>query len=736
MSAVLAAGLVFSLTACSTGTSGTDKNGTQGGNSAAGESSGPDGGTAKGRFMEEEIELPEEIRDNGFVDVVQREDGSLEFAIPFAEKTATKYIYDGAAWTKGEAVPVPEGIRPAKMIIGEDGKDYYGGYDDNYVFHVWTQNESGQSEELYADLFKVPEGKSYGLLPDFVSVLKDGQLLVSDSSEAQVFQPDGKRIMAFSQDFMGLDIRIPALVSGNEYLTISNQKIVRYSLESGQQTGSFDLPDKKEDSFREMPLFVGKDGSLYAATSGGLYRTERDGTIWEQIIDGNLNSMGRQDLYMRSFYEGNDGDYYGVFSNSESRMILLHFYYDETVDTVPPETLTVYSLRDNPTVRQAAAVLQKNNPQIRVDFRVAVENSEEEVTEDVIRALNTELLNHKGADVLILDGLPADSYKKKGILADLTPVLADIKGELLSNVVNSSTDQDGKLYAIPARIRVPVIFGDPKAQEALMSIDAMGEYEGTPPLLTPDIYENVLRLTGYLNYTTLFSDDGTIDSETLARWLTSVKSAGEKSQVKVEFSQSEMETLNVNNYVLPDGFGRQGDYNVATDRCAAGVELMDSIDSMMLTYTAVEMKQTKLASAGRLYLPSVTVGINSSSENKEAAEEFIRTLLGSEVQNESLNDGFAVRTGSLDTWIDMEKDISVGLSSGEGIMLSGVWPDEQKRTEIIDFVRIAEIPVVIDQQVLQMVIDGSKDYLEGKETVDQAVQAIENKIKLYRSERE
>ena len=622
------------------------------------------------------------------------------------------------------------------MITSEDGKDYYGGFDDDYVFHVWTQNESGQSEELYADLFKVPEGKSYGLIPDFVSVLKDGQLLVSDSSEAQVFQPDGKRIMAFSQDFMGLDIRIPALVSGNEYLTISNQKIVRYSLESGQQTGSFDLPDKKEDSFREMPLFVGKDGSLYAATSGGLYRTERDGTIWEQIIDGNLNSMGRQDLYMRSFYEGNDGDYYGVFSNSESRMILLHFYYDETVDTVPPETLTVYSLRDNPTVRQAAAVLQKNNPQIRVDFRVAVENSEEEVTEDVIRALNTELLNHKGADVLILDGLPADSYKKKGILADLTPVLADIKGELLPNVVNGSTDQDGKIYAIPARIRVPVIFGDPKAQEALMSIDAMGEYEGTPPLLTPDIYENVLRLTGYLNYTTLFSDDGTIDSETLARWLTSVKSAGEKSQVKVEFSQSEMETLNVNNYVLPDGFGRQGDYNVATDRCAAGVELMNSIDSMMLTYTAVEMKQTKLASAGRLYLPSVTVGINSSSENKEAAEEFIRTLFGSEVQNESLNDGFAVRTGSLDTWIDMEKDVSVGLSSGDGIMLSGEWPDVQKRTEIIDFVRMAEIPVVIDQQVLQMVIDGSKDYLEGKETVDQAVQAIENKIKLYRSERE
>lgn len=35
---------------------------------------------------------------------------------------------------------------------------------------------------------------------------------------------------------------------------------------------------------------------------------------------------------------------------------------------------------------------------------------------DTIRALNTELLGGNGADLLVLDGLPAESYIKRGFL--------------------------------------------------------------------------------------------------------------------------------------------------------------------------------------------------------------------------------------------------------------------------------------------------------------------------------
>ena len=44
------------------------------------------------------------------------------------------------------------------------------------------------------------------------------------------------------------------------------------------------------------------------------------------------------------------------------------------------------------------------------------------------------------------------------------------------------------------------------------------------------------------------------------RWLTGVKSAGEKGNVQVSYDQADMDRLKVNNTVIPYGFGRQSDF--------------------------------------------------------------------------------------------------------------------------------------------------------------------------------
>ena len=185
------------------------------------------------------------------------------------------------------------------------------------------------------------------------------------------------------------------------------------------------MPGQEADDFYSWGLFT-DEGFLYAAGASGLYRISQDGTVWEQLIDGSLNSMGRQDIYLKRFAKGADGDFYGIYTNYD-KAHLFRYYFDETADAVPAQTLTIYALRDHATVRQAAAIFQKENPGIRVDYRIAVEDPREAVSEDVIRALNTELLNGGGADILILDGLPAEIYKKKGILADLSGTLSDMR---------------------------------------------------------------------------------------------------------------------------------------------------------------------------------------------------------------------------------------------------------------------------------------------------------------------
>lgn len=740
-----AAAAAFCLTAgalagckANSGTSESGKNQTQKeGTSETGQEAG---GSAKGRFMETEISLPDEVKEMSFLSCFQDENKNYQFYFQDEAKGWHSYRYDGTKWSQNaNTLNLPDDFLLRWVFKGHDKKTYAGGFDADYIFHLYSLSEAGQASEVFSDLFKAPEGKDYGLMPDYVGILENGNLLLSTVSQAEVYTPDGQRKASLPQAFIGMDQRMSAYTGPDSYLTMAEKGgLVRYNTETGEEEGSYDLPDKQRDSQGNMTVLEGDDGGIYVAAPSGLYHTVKDGTIWEQIIDGTLNSMNRQDLYIRNFFEGSSGDYYGVYTKTGGdQAIFLHYDYDETMSTVPPETVSVYALRDNRTVRQAAAVLQKNNPRIRVDFRIAVTDEQQEVTEDVIRALNTELLNGKGADVLILDGLPMESYREKGVLADMTDLVNDMKPELLPNVAGGFTAPDGHIYYMPARIKLPVIYGEQSAVDAWLSLDKMMAYDGTVPLFSPDIYENLLRQIAYICHEELFKEDGSVKEGALRKYLEAVKAAGEKSTVKTEYTEAETETLHVNNMVLPDGFGRHDAFDLIQDRCAAAVEILDSIDSAMLPVSAMEQRGYAFQSVNDIYMPSALVGINATAANKEGAEEFVKTLFSGEVQDESLYSGFAVRNDSLDKWAAADKDsmVSIGVQ-GDDVSLEAGWPSKGRREEIINILRSVSAPVIVDSSIMQMIVDGSKNYLDGKETVEGAVSAIENKIKLYMAERE
>lgn len=101
-------------------------------------------------------------------------------------------------------------------------------------------------------------------------------------------------------------------------------------------------------------------------------------------------------MYMTGFLEGDNQDYYGLFSSGDAGkgILLFHYEYDPDMAAVPPSSLTVYSLKDNSTVRQAASQFQSEHPEVRVEVRTAVEDGGS-VTEEIIQGLNTELLSGK-----------------------------------------------------------------------------------------------------------------------------------------------------------------------------------------------------------------------------------------------------------------------------------------------------------------------------------------------------
>ena len=72
---------------------------------------------------------------------------------------------------KGEAIAPLGNIRPAKMFMDQNEKLYFGGFDqENYTFHLWTVQEDGTVQELLPEVFKIQEGRSYGVIPDFIGI--------------------------------------------------------------------------------------------------------------------------------------------------------------------------------------------------------------------------------------------------------------------------------------------------------------------------------------------------------------------------------------------------------------------------------------------------------------------------------------------------------------------------------------------------------------------------------------
>lgn len=78
--------------------------------------------------------------------------------------------------------------------------------------------------------------------------------------------------------------------------------------------------------------------------------------------------------------------------------------------------------------------------------------------------------------MLILDGMPIDSYIEKGILADISDVVDEIDTQdgILPNIKEGSK-KDGKIYAMPVRFLIEIVEGDSSAVGSGSSLKKFAE---------------------------------------------------------------------------------------------------------------------------------------------------------------------------------------------------------------------------------------------------------------------
>ena len=340
---------------------------------------------------------------------------------------------------------------------------------------------------------------------------------------------------------------------------------------------------------------------------------------------------------------------------------------------------------------------------------------------EIIRALNAKLFAGDGADILLLDGLPADSYVEKGVLYDMGGAVIE-NAELYPNI-REAYSQSGSCYMIPARIGVPVYIGTKNVISHAGSLEELAGFasQAELPYLKKISYGKLIE-DFYPYYADMFIKDGSqIDEDGLMQFLAQIKMIADNVSATEKVDK---EIPDPWNYV---GFGES----------SLSVSVLKGMSYQWAAehFAAARNIDGEVVTIGDRFVPYSLMGINNASANKELAMEFVNEVLSEEIQSvEFLDEGFPVNQKSAEQWLDTDKEYIAAAMNEEGNYFAVSYPNKDEREQLFGYISNLKTPVYQDDILLEMIISESDDYFKGVESVEKTVEKIINNAKLYMEE--
>ncbi|WP_312810236.1 ABC transporter substrate-binding protein [Sedimentibacter sp.] len=695
---------------------------------------------AMGRYVEKYIEeLSSE--DGGMVAYTAvRNDGTIEFYKYYSEERLTK-VYstaDGINFEKKDAAAWYTKILDmgnyhiTKIDYDGEGNIYvliYEGDDIdngiyNKIFKVTHGNEIHEIDMEWRET-DVEDLKVY--ITD-MTVTAEGELMINQSLRGILHYTDeGKYLGQYGSSSDGI------YTVSDDYIynfDARQLKINVYNIETHEMTREIPLDEMTgEIPLGEMILSLklssGKDGSIYITDRSGVYKIVKDGVILEKIIDGELTSLGIPSLHFSAILEGINGEFYIPYSDREQNTSVAKYEFDENMPTLPSMELTVYTLNENNTLRQTAGELQNKYPDFKVNIKVGLEVGTSVTKTDAIKQLNGELLGGKGPDLILLDGLSVESYIQKGVLADLSDIVnAYMKDDkLLSSVINTYAN-DGKYPVIPTKFHMPVIWIDEEYKDYMKNLDTFIEFvqeKNDKPVFGYFEPADLITTFSYTCFPEWINEGKEINRQELTKFLQNIKVLYDN---RGDFTGSDGKAFawafnkTYGCYSLLKGYQSYVIENLAQDKRQGGIPL----------FLPGQVEKS--------FVPVNCIGVNNNSANIDIAKEFVSLMLSEAVQKAPINDGFPVNLDALEYGaLGTGNEGMYYMISGPGEeTLEGVPPSREKLEVIKELCYKVKNPSVPDEVLIEIIIENSKEYFEGEITVEDAVEKIKEKSKLYLSE--
>ncbi len=488
--------------------------------------------------------------------------------------------------------------------------------------------------------------------------------------------------------------------------------------------------------------FVDNENNFFNIQARGMSKLTAQSTEPEQVMEGLNYTYGSPLYYINSaVYDGKDKSIVTALFETQSpegttpNGKILRYVWDDKAVATSDNKIKVYSLYENYSVRLALSEFKRQNPDVTIEYETAFGeksdghdqgmpmqaegaspdsgNSNAMTEEDALRALNTELLNGTGPDILILDGLPVNSFVEKGVLEDLSGL---VKGnsDLITQVFEPLY-QDGKIYTVPTNYAVPILFGEQGYAEQFTNLDtyieAIKNGAGVPayqeynpewteeeanayyqtlygpkapedqPVINFQSVEEVFNTFYSTSAPAIFSEKGGIDQQALAKFLQDIKTVTDKYELASDDmmgmnsgSSMSMMSMGYASFDMSNSLSqftnRQGRTGISSlgsfqmlrvisysmhwsaNSGGKGVMVDDTADTTEEETKLPEIKTALLVAPGiadGTYQPTQMMGITTTSKQKELAQKFVEVALSDSVQKYDMGNGFPVSKSAFDT---------------------------------------------------------------------------------------
>lgn len=708
-----------------------------------------DSEVSMGRYMEEEIELPEVFTDGSYlVGTMRKEEGKIRiYGISDFRKFPDglpAVIYqmnpDGGfeditpKWLKEHK---EEGYRGQQVRFLPNG-DAHVFYDNKNagIRLKYYRSETGTLEETE---IKLP-GFATG-----IEVMENGVLLLYD----------GGTVWAYQEGETEFSSRYDAMTPVYQYDadTIITRPSVSTGMDGYQRWNAYDgtlietitpeeiIPQKPEHNKRigyDTWVYVEEEG-IYVLVPGGIYYRQEGTQTWQQLVDGaTMPVLGNGSEYCAGMAKGYEDDFYAVFENK-----LYRYQYDADVITVPDKSLRIYSLEENKYVRKAVNQFIEDNPDYYVEYQTAEEGI---AKEDAIKKLNVEIAGGNGPDVLVLDGLPQEVYMEKGVLMELGGMIDELteNGNYYEDIVRTYQTEKG-VYSAVSRFTPVFAAGSKEIMPYTDSLGELADYvqKNTDiPVFIGNYYKDqgennnrFLRMLYTYYGKELYQEDGRVTEKALEQWLEDAKVIYQNAFSEADGANG-IEAVDIKMFELYDILEKKKGsltfipHDFLANRDVAQAKHFEGYTGW---YTGK-------------YIPGITVGVGAYTKFPEKAQELAAALFSKSCQEvDKMGDPYLAVSKEA-ARLGMEEFLLTNNEIFYNPDLDAEYPVYPASMEDLEwYLSEAEMPgTALDgnytvyraepDDMLRVLCELAPDYLEEKKTLESILPEIMNRIELMENE--